>query len=416
MLDLLSVLGNRENYERFSRFVRKEAIGGNAATIVDDLEEYYHTHSVDDVDWERFSEWFKVVKHPTFKEEKYVQFDKVFERLSEHTSSEGAEAIIAQFIKQDYAAKIADLALQGAEGGEFDMSDVEQHIEAFYSQIERATSLDMFYVTDDLEEILEEAVSGGLKWRMKFLNQSIGSIHPGKLICFAARPNTGKTTWLASEVTYIASQLEPDECILWFNNEEAGRNVRLRIYQAALQTTTAAIQADPKKAMLDYQKAVNGGLDKIKVVDKADINTKDVEEFCRNNKVRLIIFDQLWKVKGFEKSSATDTARLGNIFQWARELAKTYAPVITVHQVKTEGEGVEWLTPSMLYLSGTVIQGEVDSLILMGRNYSPGQEYNRFINIGKNKGAYGPEVDLSLAEGKAIVMIEPTTAQFLEAD
>lgn len=414
-LDLLHVLSNRSLYERYSRFVKPEALPADVRVLVQDLGKFFSDHpSVQDIDWEQFSEWFKIVQHSTYKEDKFLMYDKLFNRLATESPTDIAETIVSRYILQDYAARIADIALAGAEGNPFDVDDITALVEMYNEEVDRVSKLESYVVSDSLDDILKTVVEGGYNWRMPFLNKSIGNVRPGKLICFAARPNVGKTTFLASETTYLASQLAPDECILWFNNEEAGSDVKLRIYQAALQMTVEDIRADPKKALANYKTAINGDTGKIIVIDKADINVKDVEEFCRNHKVKVIVFDQLWKVHGFEKTSATDTARLGHVFQWAREIAKKYAPVITVHQLKTEADGVEYPTPAMLYLSGTVIQGEVDSLILMGRNYAPGQERNRFISIGKNKGAYGPEVDLSLAEGKHAIRIVPETAEFIE--
>lgn len=413
---LLSVLSNKENYDRFARFVKPELLPPEIRIIFNDIKDYYkgNPHETD-IDWVAFGEWFKIVQHPTYTREKHETYDKLFDRLIEYEGTDLEETIIEKYILQDTCQQIADLALRGAEGDAIDIADIEAAITYYSDQIGRVSQLESYIVTDDLDEILEDVVTQGYEWRMQFLNQAIGNIRKGKLICFAARPSVGKTTWLASQVTYLASQLEEDECILWFNNEEAGKDVKLRLVQAALQVEEEAIRLNPKKALDDYKKAINGPPSKIKLIDKADINTKDVEEFVKNHNVKAVVFDQLWKVHGFEKTAATDTARLGSIYQWARELGKkNEIAVITVHQVKTEGEGVEYLTPNLLYLSGTVIQGEVDSLILMGRNFKEGQELNRYISIGKNKGAYGPHVDPLLAEGKTAIMISPRTAEFLE--
>lgn len=415
-LDLISILAaDKDVHERFSRFIKPETLSKEAATIVHDIGEYYKAHpSVREVEWEQFSEWFRIVQHSAWKEDKLNNFEKIFTRLATHYVSEVAESIVEKCVTQDYCQRIADITLRGAEGQPINLDDVTALLEDYNQETDRVSKLDSYIVTDDLEELIHSVVDDGYAWRMDFLNKSIGNLRQGKLVCFASRPNTGKTTWLATEATYIAGQMEEDEYVLWFNNEEAGGDVKLRIIQAALQVETATIRANPKESLETYKKAINGHAGKIKVIDKADLNIKDVEEFLRTHKVKLIIFDQLWKVHGFERSSATDTARLGSVYQWAREIAKKYAPVVTVHQVKTEGEGVEYLTPSMLYLSGTVIQGEVDSLILMGRNYNAGQENNRFVVIGKNKGAYGPDVDITLREGRTAIMIVPETAEFIE--
>lgn len=416
-LDLISVMSDKEQYERFNRFIKPETLTKEAATIIHDIGEFFSEHpSCEEIDWSMFSEWFRIVKHSSWKEDKLSNFDKIFTRLEGHCVTEIAESIVEKYVTQDYCQRIADITLRGAEGVAVSLDDVSVLIEEYNKETDRVSKLDTFIVSDDLEDLVEDAVTGGLQWRMNFLNRSIGLLRPGKLVCFAMRPNVGKTTMLCSEATYFCSQIEEDEYILWFNNEEAGKDVRRRQAQAAIQTSWEDIESNPSKYGKEMETVLKGKLkDRIILIDKADITTKDVEEYLRlYPKCRAIFFDQLWKVHGFEKSSSTDTARLGSVYQWAREIAKKYAPVITVHQVKTEGEGVEYLNPSFLYLSGTIIQGEVDSLILMGRNFNPGQENNRYISIGKNKGAYGPDVDITLREGKHAVMICPETAEFIE--
>lgn len=415
-LDLLDVMAVREQHERFSRFVNPHTVGDEVALIIKDLEEYYSTHpTVEDLDWSEFATWFKVVKHSAFKEAKLTNFSSIFTLMETYAPTEVAETIIEKYVCQDYCTKIADVALQGAEGLEINFEDIRDLVDNYDSEVDRVSKLDTYVVEEDIISLVDKVVEGGLEWRMKFLNKSIGNLRKGKLVCFAARPNTGKTTWLGSEATYLAPQLEDDEVVLWFNNEEAGSDVKFRVVQCALGWTADEIRRDPPAALAEYERLLGGNKDKIVIVDKADLTVKDAEEYLRRYKAGVIVFDQLWKVHGFEKTSGTDTARLGNVYQWAREIAKQHAPVITVHQVKTEGEGVDYLTPNMLYLSGTVIQGEVDSLILMGRVHESGREQNRYIQIGKNKGAYGKDVDISLREGRCELLIHPDVGEFEES-
>jgi len=317
--------------------------------------------------------------------------------------------IVNQFIAQDYCTQIAELTLKGAEGDNVDVAAVEQLVNAWNSTTDNATKLDQYIVTEALDEIIDYINLGGFMWAQDDLNKAVGNIRQGKLICFAARPNVGKTTFLASNVCHVAQQIDDGKKILWFNNEEDGKEVKYRLAQAGLQLTNEEIEADRATAKQKYQELYE---DKIVVIDKANANTKDVEEYIRQYPPAMIIFDQLWKVHGFEGKNGNDTARLHQMFLWARELAKLHAPVMTVHQVKTEGEGQQWLTPDLLYLSGTAIQGEVDTLIMMGRSYSQEKMLDRYVTIAKNKGAYGPMVDSSLREARFEWTINPERATF----
>lgn len=415
-LDLLSVVANRENYNRFSKFIKGDVLPKETKQVLEDVKKYYDKHDeVDDIDWERFSEWFTLVEHSSWKRDKLEIFSNLFTRLAEHEETEVAESIIEKYIKQEYAANVADLALRGAEGETINWEDIESLITEMNLELGIATEEDDYIVGSDLEAIVEELETGGLKWRMKFLNKSIGDLLPERFVCVAARPGTGKTTFLASEATFMASQLPNDRPVLWFNNEESGQAVFLRTVQAALQTEEALIKSSPKAALSDYAATV-GDKDKIIIVNKADATTHDIEQYCKKYNPGLIIIDQLYKVHGFEKSSGNDTARLGAIFRWGREIAKKYAPVITVHQLKVEADFVEYPSLSMLYLSGTIIQGEVDTQIMIGCNNKPGQKRLRFVGITKSKAVSGSDVDPLMRDGKAIVEIVPEKAMYKEEE
>lgn len=72
------------------------------------------------------------------------------------------------------------------------------------------------FVTSDLETIYEQTVkTPGLRWRLSTLNRMLGSLRKGDFGFIFARPETGKTTFLASEITHFATQTKAP--ILWFN-------------------------------------------------------------------------------------------------------------------------------------------------------------------------------------------------------
>lgn len=415
-LDLLSVLADREQWNRFHRYIKGDVLPKEISQVMKDIKDFYTKHpDEEDIDWERFSEWFCLVKHGDWKPDKLEVYQRLFDRLSDHEETCVAEAIIEKYIKQEYSALIADIALKGAEGNEIDFGDIISTIDELNVELGVASEEDDYVVSTDLAAIVEEMEASGLKWRMSFLNKSIGDLLPERFVCVSARPGTGKTTFLASEASFMAEQLPDDRPVLWINNEESGGAVFLRIVQATLQTEEALIRANPVQALDDYAKKV-GHKDKVVVINKADATVSDIEAYCKKYNPGLIIIDQLWKVHGFEKSSGTDTARLGAIYRWGREIAKKYAPVITVHQLKTEADFVEYVPLSMLYLSGTIIQGEVDNMICIGANNKPGQEKYRFINIAKSKAVCGSEVDPLLRDGKQIVEIVPDKATYQEAE
>ena len=411
-LDLLQILSTREMYDRFKRFIRPGILSREIETIVNDMEKYYG-EELEEIDWEEYREWNRIVAHPTWTSDKLETFDRIFSQLEIHSPSDVAEKIVEKFVTQDYSARIADIALKGAEGENVNLDDVENLLKLHNEETGRVARLDKWIVEDDLESIVEGLVTTGYEWRMGFLNKSIGLLQPEKLICFAARPGIGKTTFLASEASYIVTQIPEDQYILWFNNEESGGAVKFRIITATLGIPGDEILSNPVKYKKEYDATPSK---RILVINNGSIGTRDIEEFCKRKPPALVIIDQLWKVHGFEKAGSK-TEQLGSLFRWGRELGKTYkCPVMTVHQIKTEGEGMKWLTSDLLYFSGTDIQGEVDSLILMGAAHTPGEEDLRFITIGKSKSAYGKDVDRSLKNGRSVQRILTEEARYEEVD
>jgi len=60
------------------------------------------------------------------------------------------------------------------------------------------------FVTDSLSEIISNIFQKpGLRWRLNALNKSLGSLRKGNFGFVFARPETGKTTFLASEMKNV---------------------------------------------------------------------------------------------------------------------------------------------------------------------------------------------------------------------
>lgn len=267
------------------------------------------------------------------------------------------------------------------------------------------------YVTDDLEEILDESVKvPGLRWRLGSLNRSLGSLRKGDFGFVFARPETGKTTFLASEVTHMASQLSDQSGpILWFNNEEAGKKVKLRCFQAALGARIEHLLRAPDRARQVYMERTKG---KLKIYDSASIHRSQVEQICVKEKPSLIVFDQIDKIKGF--TDDREDLIMGAIYQWARELAKTYCPVIGICQADGTAEGERWLHMAHVSNAKTAKQAEADFILGIGRTHDPGTEYLRHINISKNKLIGDADTEQGLRHGRFDCLIHPDVARYTD--
>ena len=222
-------------------------------------------------------------------------------------------------------------------------------------------------------------------------------MNAGDLVCVVATPNVGKTRFLASELTYMAKQLDmEDRRILIFNNEESSNAIYNAIYSAALNRTDKEILSDVPKNVVRYDKAV--GTDSIKVVQDAGIATWEAEKIIKQWKPTIVAYNQLYKFRGRGKT-ATEAEQYRQRYQWAREAADKHGhAAIAVHQAGALAAGEKWITQEMLYGSKTGIAGECDVIIGIGKTYVEAEKGLRFVSIARNKLPSGPRTKPELRE------------------
>ncbi len=324
-------------------------------------------------------------------------------------SSDIIEDLMVDAKNKQSAYQLALAALEASEGRKpFD--DLLLLTKQFNSEDFALVEEDVF-VTHNLHELYEDGQSKqGLRWRLKALNNSLGSLRKGNFGFLFARPETGKTTFLASEVSHFAQQakgmgLGP---VLWFNNEQEGKEVSLRIMQAALGLTLTDLYSDREKHNDLYEDMIG---DHILLVDSAAIHRRFVEKLCEQHQPSLVLFDQLDKVKGFS-GDLRDDLRLGEIYIWARELAKAYCPVIGVSQSDASGEGKKWLNMDNVANAKTAKQAEADWILGIGRTHDTVDEYTRYFCISKNKLLGDMDTDPTQRHGKFAVRILPEIARY----
>lgn len=372
------------------------------------LSNYFNTN--DDVNKLSVSDLSNLVfatsnKDKDFNESILVQLDKL--DCSEQTS----KTLLASLLRKKQLKELSLKAYEAYEG----KLELEEVMALFQKWGQQGLSTEdsgpdsLAFVDDSLTELVHDAIAQpGLRWRLKTLNRMLGSLRIGDFGFIFARPETGKTTFLASEVSFMATQLkENDGPIIWINNEEGGKKVRLRMYQASLGVDLSALLSNPEEYEKQFRAATH---DKLKLVDKAGISKNEIERLCRTHLPSLLIFDQIDKITGF--TNDREDLRLGAIYQWARELAKTYCPVIGVCQADGTGEGVKWLTMGHVANAKTAKQAEADWIVGIGAIHDTGYETIRFLHASKNKLMGDPDSDPSLRHGKMEVLIKPNIARY----
>lgn len=305
--------------------------------------------------------------------------------------------------KRCVAGELAKVALD-VEDGSAELSDLLEKVKEFEADDiteDLAKTINM-----DLSELYDTAIATpGLRWRLDWLNKSLGSLRKGDFGFIFARPETGKTTFLASEMTHMVTQTDGD--ILWFNNEEQGKKVAIRCYQALFGVDSETLFSNVDRYKEEYHDLIGS---RIKIYDYEDSSSyKRIESIIKEVNPALIIFDQIDKIKGF-KNERYDL-ELKKIYQWAREIAKSYAPVIAVSQAGGTAEGKVWLTMDDVDSSKTAKQGEADWILGIGKEQDNTSNM-RFLNISKNKLIGDKDTLPDLRHGNRQCMIKPNIARY----
>ena len=401
-LNILKSFLSRNNYLEYRNYVKDTELTKEVIPVFKTLDLWYKQNnkdcSLDDLCNLFFSQGVQ----------ERELYQKLFSSLGDSPPPESVKTLLEGFKRQRALEDISAAAYE-ASIGKKPLDKVLKLAESLSSPIKD----DIPFVTDDLSEIIEDTVkTPGLKWRLNTLNRMLGSLRKGDFGFIFARPEVGKTTFLASEVTHMASQLGQDDGpILWFNLEEEGKKVKFRCFQAALGIDKAEILHNPKKAQEEYLKLTNG---KILMYDDAGTSKYMIEKACEKYKPSLVVVDQLDKVHGFQNDR--EDLRLGQIYIWARELAKRHCAVIGVCQADGTAEGQEFLTMAEVSNSKTSKAAEADWILGIGRKDDAGYENLRGLSTPKNKLLGDDETDPNLRHGKQRVLIKPSIQRYIDIE
>ena len=402
MINILYSLLNREIYSKYKdslyNIIKKD--NKELYLLYKYITELHDKYSRD-ITFEEFS-LYTLSRVP---EKDREVFSDLLHKIQQDGPSDIVQDIFVEMHNKHVAYNLALKALEASEG-RFSFEELRGYTQEHLNAATPLAGPSMEHVTHDLDALLNGTIkTQGLRWRLTAMNQMLGSLRKGNFGFIFARPETGKTTFLASEISHFAQQTKRP--ILWFNNEEDGAAVELRVYQATLGCTLTELRAFPEESNAKF---IELGGTNIKLFDSASIHRRQVEELCAIYDPALIVFDQLDKVKGFVGDR--EDLRLGGIYVWARELAKQYCPVIAVSQADVSGEGKKWLNMENVANAKTAKQAEADWILGIGCTFQDSEQYDRFLHLSKNKLIGDTDTIPELRHGKMTVRIVPELARY----
>lgn len=404
MNNILYALLNREVYSKYKDTIYSLITKDNKELYV--LYKYInelHDKYSRDIEFEEFSLYVL----SRVQEKDRETYGAILEKMHNDGPSEIVADVLQDMYEKQKAYALALKALEASEG-RFSFEELRGYTQVEFNATTAPPAPSASIVTHDLHKLLDNTFKQtGLRWRLNAMNQMLGSLRKGNFGFIFARPETGKTTFLVSEISNFATQTT--QPILWFNNEEQGDAVELRIFQGVLGCTLAELRAFPDESLKKFNEL---GGSRIMLIDEATIHRRQVEQFCAEYNPALIVFDQLDKVRGFDGDR--EDLRLGSIYVWARELAKKYCPVIAVSQADVSGEGKKWLNMENVANAKTAKQAEADWILGIGCTFNDAEQYDRFLHLSKNKLIGDADTIPEMRHGKISVRIEPEIARYVD--
>lgn len=383
---MLRICKFRKDFFKVRGRIPDAALDPQTRAILSDFEHYFRTFpDADRVDFATFLPIFRS-RHPTLNNDQSAAYDSI---LSNAMTVDLSEAETTGIMRSVLELRLGtDLAGLLAKFDAGDLPNIGAAIAAALDEFKADAGIrEVDYITDDIGDLLaEEEADTGLHWRLGCLNECVRPLRPGDAVIVAARPDRGKTTFLASELTHMASQLPEGRGVLWLNNEGPGKRIIPRLYQAALGATLdQLIELNRRGVLKDLYAATVGAIDKIKIVDVHNMDNFTVEGIVEKYNPGLIVFDMIDNIRGFGDAARTDLG-LERMYQWARELAVRIGAVsIATSQISADGAGLQFPADHMLKDSKTGKLGACDLIVMIGAVDDPGYANARFISTPKSK-------------------------------
>ena len=406
---LLRIMKYQKEYRQLIRAIPTSSLDEKTKTLLTDFGKYFdkfkeHEKIDLQVFLPRFKNW-----HPGIDQELLNTYIGVLRNTTPDVDDQTKAGIVNDLYEADVALRIANACAQ------YDAGDLDAPLPDLISSIIDGYKLNIGarhanWNDTDIGELLEEDLNNeGVQWRLKCLNESMRPMRGGDFGIIAGRPDKGKTTFLASEVTFMAAQLADDRNIVWLNNEGMSSRIVKRLYQSALGVTITELVELNKAGKLRkmYEKAV-GRLDRIRVFDIHGMHVGQVEAIIEQSNPGVILYDMIDNIRGFGNEARTDL-QLEEMYKWARERSVKYDAIgLATSQISAEGDGLQFPTLSMLKDSKTGKQGACDFQLMIGASNDPNLEYSRYLSLPKNK----LRRDGYTSDPRCEVKFIPTTARY----
>lgn len=379
---LLKALSSKKALTDYKHLLNPKLLANETNILLKDYEAYYlNNPDKEGLDYSDFKTFFFTNQHPYLSEKEQLNYNQLFQELESLDSTESVTNVLRGFEQQEFYARVQQLTNQNIE-----FNTLRDEILEFEDKISRITDKDLSSDMD-LELALEYVDrSKGMQWRCeKLRNHFNGGLINGDLILIAGYSNVGKSSFLASELGYMAQQLRGDDKILWLTNEDSHKAYVTRLYCSVLERPLSLIKDNLDKAKQWYTNKLHGDPNRVIIQDIQGWHVKDIERLIKSMKPKMLAIDMLDNVNGFDKFANKDGAgeRYQRLYQWAREMATQHCPILVTTQTNRNGSDTMYPPITELRQSGVDKQGAAKVVIMIGA--LEGQEHIRYLSTPKFK-------------------------------
>lgn len=391
-LIILQIMKDKSNFESYRHLIKDYLVDRDTRTMLQDYQAYFEEFKDHDkVDTNVFSSWYFQFRHPNMNQDKAELHQALISKIDKEVDEVTINKFKNKLYELDFATVITNMAKDYQDGkvdGNSFRLKVEEESDRLTEKL--AMSSDVPWDCGDLNEVLDDlSYESGLKFRLKCMDRSIGSLHASKFVIVGAYVDSGKSTYLADLASYFAKQAVEikdqwysGRYIMWFNNEGSSKEIRMYCMQSAIYGSRDRIYQDRENAQIKYEKETG---DLIKVIPCQGWHIRDIEREIKKYKPCVVIYDMLDNVQGFEGGETSDI-RYRKLYDYARQMADIHNHVaIATSQCTGEANGVEQIEMQMLTGSRVAKQSTADLMIMIGRSLERGKENHRYMYCPKNK-------------------------------
>lgn len=389
---VLRILKNKDKFDLYHRTVPTELLEPHTRVILADFGKFFEESQAPKATPETFVPWF-LLAHPKLKDEPRAMLTAVLNAALGTDLDQNAEAaLLSRFDDARHAAALTSMLERYQMGDEVSVTRTVQQI-AESIPVSRDTIPDCSF---DLDASLDDSENDqGLHWRLACLNESMRGLRGGDFGILAARVDQGKGTLLASELSFMAPQIEgmfgPDRGIIILNNESVGDRYYQRLVSATLNMHVLEMVEARKQGRDLWAETLRawGGRQMIEVYDVHDRPMSYLENMVRRLRPAVVVLDMIDNIP-FDGTTMNGGSRTDQILEAAYQRARIWGAkygCVVLATSQLNGDAAGKLFPGMHELSNskTGKAGAADFVLCLGHSDDPTLKNSRWIGLPKNK-------------------------------